>query len=264
MDIIDVEHLTFGYAGRDKNQNSKVLDDIGFHINEDESVGIIGANGVGKSTLLKLMVGLLPGYNGTLLIHGIEVKKENLSEIRRRVGYVFQDSDSQLFMNTVYEDVAFAPRNYGMSEDEVRRCTMDALRKTQIEDLADRHIYRLSGGQKKLAAIATVLSMGAEILLMDEPSAALDPRNRKQLIKILKELPGIKIIASHDLDFIYDTCERTLLLADGKIVRDERTRELLKQKDVLEAHGLELPLSFRFYPGVQETIFGAGRNDNLV
>ena len=151
-----------------------------------------------------------------------------------------------------------------MSENEVRRCTMDALRKTQIEDLADRHIYRLSGGQKKLAAIATVLSMGAEILLMDEPSAALDPRNRKQLIKILKELPGIKIIASHDLDFIYDTCERTLLLADGKIVRDERTRELLKQKDVLEAHGLELPLSFRFYPGMQETIFGAGRNDNLV
>lgn len=246
MSIIVAEHLTFGYGSREAGQKSKVLNDISFCVRENESIGIIGANGVGKSTLLKLMVGLLPGYDGKLCIEKMEVRKENLPDIRRKVGYVFQDSDSQLFMNTVYEDVAFAPRNYGMTENEVEKRTRDALRKTQIENLAERHIYRLSGGEKKLASIATVLSMGAEILLMDEPSAALDPRNRNRLIRILNELSGIKIIASHDLDFIYDTCERTMLLSDSKIVCDGKTKEILREKTLLEENGLELPLSFRF------------------
>ena len=247
---IEIEELTFGYGSRDRSQKRHVLEQVTFSVEEQESVGIIGANGVGKSTLLRLLVGLLNGYEGKILVGGMEVKKENLAKVRQMAGYVFQDSDSQLFMNTVYEDVAFAPRNYGMVEDEVVQRTMDALRKTQIEDLKDRHIYRLSGGQKKLASIATVLSMGAEILLMDEPSAALDPGNRRHLINILNDLQGVKIIASHDLDFIYDTCGRTILLADGKIVKDGKTEEILKDRKLLEENGLELPLSFRFMKGV--------------
>lgn len=250
MDKIDVKNLTFWYGSRDKGQNEPVLNDIGFSAAENESVGIIGPNGAGKSTLLKILIGLLEGYKGEVKIAGYEVRKENYPLIRKEAGYVFQDSDSQLFMNTVYEDVAFAPRNYGMGETEVHQRTMEALLRTHIEELKDRHIYRLSGGQKKLAAIAAVLSMGARILLMDEPSAALDPKNRKNLIHILNELPGIKIIASHDLDFIYDTCERTILLSEGQIVKDGLTGDILKNRKLLEENGLELPLSFRFLKGV--------------
>ncbi len=245
-----MKHLTFRYGNRDKGQNEPVLNDIEFTVTENESVGIIGPNGAGKSTLLKILIGLLEGYSGEVKMAGYAVKKENYPKIRKEAGYVFQDSDSQLFMNTVYEDVAFAPRNYGMDEEEVNRRAMKALSSTHIEELKDRHIYRLSGGQKKLAAIAAVLSMGARILLMDEPSAALDPKNRKNLIHILNELPGIKIIASHDLDFIYDTCERTILLSEGKIIKDGLTGEILKNRKLLEENGLELPLSFRFMKGV--------------
>lgn len=246
MNIVEVKHLTFGYGSRDRGQKKNVLENISFSIEPEEAIGIIGANGVGKSTLLRLMVGLLLDPEGEILIDGMKVKKENLAQIRRIAGYVFQDSDSQLFMNTVYDDVSFAPRNYGLAETEVEERTLDALRKTQIEDLRDRRIYRLSGGQKKLVSIATVLTVGAEILLMDEPSAALDPKNRRQLINTLNSLHNTKIIASHDLDFIYDTCERTILLADGKIVKDGKTEEILKDRKLLEESGLELPLSFRF------------------
>lgn len=247
---IKIENLTFRYGSRDKGQTAPVLGEISFFLKEGESVGIIGANGAGKSTLLKILVGLLPGYEGTVQVGGLDVVKDNLADIRRMAGYVFQDSDSQLFMNTVYEDVAFAPRNYGMDEAEVRERTMKALRQTGIEDLKDRHIYRLSGGQKKLAAIASVLSMGAAVLLMDEPSAALDPGNRRRLIQVLNGLPGSRLIASHDLDFVYDTCERTILLSEGEVVRDGRTKEVLRDEELLRANGLELPLSFRFMKGV--------------
>lgn len=247
---IEVSHLTFQFANRDKEQSEPVLDDVSFSVSEGETVGIIGANGVGKSTLLRIMVGLLPGYEGSVRVDGLDVVKENLPQIRQKAGYVFQDSDSQLFMNTVYEDVAFAPANYGMSDEKVHERTMEALRMTQIEELKDRHIYRLSGGQKKLAAIATVLSMGAEILLMDEPSAALDPHNRRRLINILNNLPGMKIIASHDLDFIYDTCDRVILLSHGRIAGDGNAKEVLREEKLLEENGLELPLSFRFVKGV--------------
>ena len=250
MNKIVIDGLTFRYGSRDRGQAAPVLKDVAFSVEDGESVGIIGANGAGKSTLLKILVGLLPGYGGTVQVCGMDVVKENLSSIRRKAGYVCQDSDSQLFMNTVYEDVAFAPRNYGMSGTEVEERTLKALRQTGIEEMKDRHIYRLSGGQKKLAAIASVLSMGAELLLMDEPSAALDPGNRRNLIHILNRLPGTRLTASHDLDFIYDTCKRTVLLSEGAVIRDGDTEEILRDEELLVAHGLELPLSFRFMKGV--------------
>ena len=153
-----------------------------------------------------------------------------------------QDSDSQLFMTTVGEDVAFGPRNYGLSESEVRARTDAALAETGITHLKDRTIMKLSGGEKKLASIATILSMEPEILLLDEPSIALDPRNRRNIINILNRIQATKIIASHDLDMIMDICSRTILMAGGKIIADGPTDQILRDRELLEGNSLELPL----------------------
>lgn len=146
-------------------------------------------------------------------------------------------------MPTIYEDVAFAPKNYGFSEEEVHKRTIEALKSVGVEDLKDRPIYHLSGGQKKLASIATVLSMNPEILIFDEPTIALDPKNRRKFIEIINSLKTTKIVTSHDLDLIYDTCERTILIEGGKIVQDGLTKDILNNQELLENNGLELPLS---------------------
>ena len=243
---ITAEHLCFSYpAGYGCGKENRVLEDVHFHVANGESVGLIGANGVGKSTLLKLLVGLADGYGGALRVGGLDVEKKNLAAIRKSTGYVFQDSDSQLFLSTVYEDVAFGPRNYGYSGEEVERRVSEALKRVHMEELRDRQIYRMSGGQKKLASLATILSMEPQLMLLDEPSAALDPRNRRNLIRILNDISVTKVIASHDLDFILDTCERTLLLFDVKIVKDGKTEEILGDRKLLEESGLELPLSLK-------------------
>ena len=238
---ISISDLSFGY---DKQTN--ILERISLEAEEHESIGIIGANGAGKSTLLKLMVGLYTDFTGSIRIEDIPVEKKTLAKLRERIGYVFQDSDSQLFMSSVYQDVAFAPRNYGLPEQEVDRRVEQALELVHIRHLKDKPTYKLSGGEKKLASIATILSMTPDIILMDEPSAALDPRNRRNLIQILNQFDHLKIITSHDLDMILDTCERTILISHGRIIRDGRTRDILQDKDLLEANGLELPLSFTY------------------
>ena len=233
---IDIENVSFGYE-----KGKEILSQISLHAAETDSIGIIGANGVGKSTLLKLMVGLYLDFEGSIRVEEIPVEKSTLSQIRSKIGYVFQDSESQLFMNTAYEDIAFAPRNYGLPENEVQRRVEQALHRIHIEHLKDKQIYKMSGGEKKLVSIATILSMTPDIILMDEPSIALDPRNRRNLIHILNSFEHLKIIASHDLDLILDTCERTVLMADGRIVREGLTKEILTDKELLEANGLELP-----------------------
>ena len=234
---IDIEQLSFRYE-----TGVEILKDITFHATGDESIGLIGANGVGKSTLLKMLVGLNLDYEGMIRVEGLPVKKDTLAEIRSKIGYVFQDSENQLFMNTVSEDVAFAPRNYGLSEHEVAERVKDALEQTGISHLKDRPIYKMSGGEKKLASIATILSMTPDIILMDEPSIALDPKNRRNLIRILNSFHYLKIIASHDLDMILDTCSRTILMSDGKMIADGRTEDILYDKELLENYNLELPL----------------------
>lgn len=237
MADIELSGVCFSY------QNDRdVLHDIDLSIEHGKSVGLIGANGAGKSTMLKLLVGLLAGYRGAIQVLGLPVEKKNLVDIRKKLGYVFQDSDSQLFMSTVYEDVAFGPRNYGYPEEVVQQRVMEALQKVHMESLKDRQIYRMSGGQKKLAAIATILSMEPEIVLFDEPTIALDPKNRRNLISILNGMTETKIIASHDLDMILDTCEETILLADGKVICHGKTEDILKDKTLLEKHDMELPL----------------------
>lgn len=235
---ISVLNLSFGYE-----KEKDILENISFEAGENESIGIIGANGVGKSTLLKLLVGLYMNFRGSICVGDVPVEKASLPLVRRKIGYVFQDSDSQLFMSTVGEDVAFAPRNYGLSAKEVERRVNEALKAVRIEHLKDKQIYKLSGGEKKMASIATVLSMTPDILLMDEPSIALDPGNRRNLIHILNRFSHLKIIASHDLDLVLDTCERTILMNRGRIVKDGRTQEILRDRKLLEENGLELPLS---------------------
>jgi len=236
-------HFTYGNPHRPK-ELFPVLSGVSFSISQGESVGLVGANGVGKSTLLKLICGLLEPTAGSVTVSGLQVCRDNLAQVRKDLGYVFQDADNQLFTSTVYDDVAFAPLNYGYTPVQAREAVDRALKAVHIEELRDRAVYRLSGGEKKLASIATVLSVQSKLLVMDEPTVALDPRNRRNLIGIINSLPGAKLIASHDLDFIYDTCSRTILLSQGRVVADAPTPQVLQDRPLLETHGLELPLSF--------------------
>lgn len=230
---LEMEKVDFAY-----DDGIQVLKQVSFEVKEHESIGLIGANGAGKSTLLKVLVGLNEGFNGEVRIEDIPVIRKMYPRIREKVGYVFQDSDSQLFMPSVYEELAFAPRNYGLSEKEVEKRVEEALEMVHIKHLRERPVYTLSGGEKKMTAIATVLSMRPDILLMDEPSVALDPANRRNLIKILKEFHHLKIIASHDLDMIRQVCNRVILMYQGKIVMDGRTEQILNNEKRLEHYGL--------------------------
>jgi len=235
---IDVENLSFSYE-----KGHEILKDVTFHAKERDAIGLIGANGAGKSTLLKLLVGLDLGFTGCIRVEEIPLEKNTLAKVREKIGFVFQDSDNQLFMTTVEEDIAFAPRNYGLPEEEVQHRVEQAIEATHIEHLRGKKVYALSGGEKKLASIATVLSMHPDVLVMDEPSAALDPKNRRNLIRLLNEFDHLKIISSHDLDFVMDTCNRVILISDGKIVADGTPEEILSNEELLCSHNLELPLS---------------------
>lgn len=241
--ILKLSHIRFQYAlPGPKKAAVPVFHDLSFTLEPGEKVGLIGSNGVGKSTLLKLVVGLLPLQAGTLEVCGLPLDRDHLPTIREKTGYVFQDSDSQLFLPTVESDVSFALRNRGVPREEAERRTAEVLAQVGMADMARRQIYRLSGGQKKLTAIAGLLTQKPDLLLMDEPSAALDPRNRRNLIRILGQLPCAQLIASHDLDFIWDTCDQVILLHQGQVERTGPTREILQDGPLLEACGLELPL----------------------
>ena len=241
--ILKLSHIRFQYAlPGPKKAAVPVFHDLSFTLEPGEKVGLIGSNGVGKSTLLKLLVGLLPLQAGNLEVCGLPLDRDHLPAIREKTGYVFQDSDSQLFLPTVESDVSFALRNRGVPREEAERRTAEVLAQVGMADMARRQIYRLSGGQKKLTAIAGLLTQNPDLLLMDEPSAALDPRNRRNLIRILGQLPCAQLIASHDLDFIWDTCDQVILLHQGQVERTGPTREILQDGPLLEACGLELPL----------------------
>ncbi len=233
--MIEFKNVSFAYE-----KDRPVLQDISFSIDEGESVGLIGANGAGKSTVMKLLLGLVSG-KGQILVDGEEVIKNNLPQIRRKLGFVLQDSDNQMFMPTVYEDMIFAPLNYGISREETEKRVDSVLEMLGLQDLKFRHNHRISGGEKRMAAIATVLAMEPEVILMDEPSSALDPHNRRIVINIIRQLSQTKIITSHDLDMILDTCERVILLAEGRIAADGPADVILRDKDLLEKHHMELP-----------------------
>ena len=234
--MIEFRHVDFSYE-----KDRPVLRDLSFCIEKGESVGLIGANGAGKSTVMKLLLGLLAPSSGEILVDGIRVEKKTLPEIRRKLGFVLQNSDNQMFMPTVYEDMIFAPLNYGLSREEAEKRVDAVLRQLGLEELKHRHNHRISGGEKRMAAIATILAMEPEAVLMDEPSSALDPYNRRLVINTIRELPQTKLITSHDLDMILDTCERVILLSGGGIAADGPADTILRDRALLEAHRMELP-----------------------
>lgn len=215
------------------------LSGITFTIRHGESVGIVGANGAGKSTLLLHLNGTLRASSGEVRIGELPLNAETLLEVRRAVGMVFQDPDDQLFMPTVLEDVAFGPRNLGLSPQESETRAREALRRVGAEHLAAKAPYHLSMGEKRRCAIATVLSMGPDILVMDEPSTGLDPRGRRLLIGLLKEFTHTKLIATHDLDLVRQLCTRTLVLQQGSLRADGPTGEIFADHGLMEACGLE-------------------------
>lgn len=233
--MIKFENVSFSYG------EHTVLDNVSFEINEGEQVGLIGANGAGKSTIMKAALGLI-SCGGEIKIDSMPMERENLPAIRKALGYVLQDSDNQMFMPTVLEDMIFGPINYGMNREEAEKAAEETLAQLGLEYLKNRHNHKMSGGEKRMAAIATILAMKPKAMLMDEPSTALDPQNRRTLIRALNALPITKIIASHDLDLILDTCDRVLLLSDGKIAADGSINDILYDKELLENNHLELPL----------------------
>ncbi len=236
--MITFEHVSFAYE-----KDKPVLRDLSFSIENGESVGLTGANGAGKSTLMKVLLGLLP-YEGMITVDGLTVDRENLKEIRRKLGFVLQNSDNQMFMPTVYEDIMFAPLNYGLSREEAEQRTDAVLALLGLTELKHRHNHKISGGEKRMAAIATVLAMEPDALLMDEPTSALDPYNRRKVINTINSLPKTKLIAAHDLDMILDTCQRVILLSKGTITADGDAKTNLTDQALLEANRMELPLSF--------------------
>lgn len=233
--MIKFENVSFSYG------EHTVLDNVSFEINEGEQVGLIGANGAGKSTIMKAALGLI-SCGGEIKIDSMPMERENLPAIRKALGYVLQDSDNQMFMPTVLEDMIFGPINYGMNREEAEKAAEETLAQLGLEYLKNRHNHKMSGGEKRMAAIATILAMKPKAMLMDEPSTALDPQNRRTLIRALNVLPITKIIASHDLDLILDTCDRVLLLSDGKIAADGSVNDILYDEELLEDNHLELPL----------------------
>ena len=234
--MIELKNVSFSYE-----KDRPVLRDLSFRIGDGESVGLIGANGAGKSTVMKLILGLCSGQ-GQVLIDGEELTRENLYRIRGKLGFVLQNSDNQMFMPTVYEDMIFGPLNYGATREEADRRVDAVLDRLGLQDLKHRHNHRISGGEKRMAAIATILAMEPKAILMDEPSSALDPYNRRIVINTIRELQQTKLITSHDLDMILDTCERVILLDGGQIVADGPAEVILRDKALLEGHRMELPL----------------------
>jgi cobalt/nickel transport system ATP-binding protein len=224
------------------------LNDVSFHIHHGESVAIIGANGAGKSTLLLHLNGYLAATSGEIVIGDTLLARENLAEIRRTVGMVFQDPDDQLFMPTVFDDVAFGPLNMRLAETEVEARVIEALKMVEAADLRSKPPYHLSGGEKKRVAIATVLSMLPDILVLDEPTSGLDPHARRQLIALLQAFHHTRIITSHDLDMVLELCKRTIVLQDGRVMADGPTLEIFRNEELLHACRLEKPFAMQACP----------------
>lgn len=241
--IVEVKNLRHVYP-----DGTTALNDVSFRITHGESVAIIGANGAGKSTLLLHLNGYLPATSGEVRIGDFPLSKTTLPDIRRTVGMIFQDPDDQLFMPTVHDDVAFGPLNLGLPPEDVEKCVKTALERVGALHLQGKAPYRLSGGEKKRVAIATVLSMTPDILVMDEPTSGLDSFARRQLMELLREFHHTKIFTSHDLDMVLNTCERTIVLREGKVEADGPTWEIFQDRELLGRCRLEQPLSMQGCP----------------
>jgi cobalt/nickel transport system ATP-binding protein len=234
--LVEAQDLCYAYP-----DGTPALRGVSFRITHGESVGIIGANGAGKSTLLLHLNGVLTPTSGAVRVGGLEVTRKTLARVRRAVGMVFQDPDDQLFMPTVRDDVAFGPLNMGLTSAEVDERVRSALETVGCVDLAERPPYRLSGGQKRAAAIATVLAMSPDILALDEPTSGLDPWGRRRLLELLAGFAHTKVIAAHDLDMILCLCKRVIVLREGLVAADGPAADILRDEALLADSHLEKP-----------------------
>jgi cobalt/nickel transport system ATP-binding protein len=234
-DIIKVSDLHFTYP-----DEHVALRGVSFNLCEGDKVALVGPNGAGKSTLMLQLNGILDGHGG-IEIGGMHLTRDNLPVIRAMVGLVFQNPDDQLFSPTVFEDVAFGPLHMGLPEEDVLARVDSALEAVRMSSYRDRLSHHLSVGEKKRIAIATVLSMNPKILILDEPSAGLDPRARRTLINLLRDLPITMLISTHDMRMVQELFPRTIVMDDGRIVADGMTQEILEDETFLKEHGLEKP-----------------------
>jgi cobalt/nickel transport system ATP-binding protein len=241
--VLDVRGLAFAYP-----DGHQALFGVDLHVHQGERVALLGPNGAGKTTLVHHLNGILLAGAGSVAVSGLPVTKPNLLEIRRRVGVVFQDPDDQLFMPTVRDDVAFGPANLGLRGPELEARVVRALDQVGMAEFADRPPHHLSFGQRRRVAVATVLAMEPEILVMDEPSSNLDPASRRELADIVRSLDVTVLMVTHDLLYALELCERSVILSDGVIVADGPTRDVLGDAELMAAHRLELPFGFVLQP----------------
>lgn len=232
---IEIEGLSFTYP-----DGHQALKEISFTIQPGEKVALVGPNGAGKSTLILHLNGILIG-SGSVRVCGLPVEKENLGRIRAMVGLVFQSPEDQLFSPTVREDVAYGPIYQGLPPEEVAARVQEALSAVRMESYIGRVSHHLSMGEKKRVAIATVLSMHPEVLVLDEPTAGLDPRSRRSLINLLRELSLTMLVSTHDMHMVQELFPRTIILDEGRVVADGPTEVLMEDTALLDSHGLEKP-----------------------
>jgi len=246
---IELDNVYFTYP--DKHE---VLKGVTCSIKQGEKVALIGANGAGKSTLMSHLNGVQMATSGHIKIAGYEIQKSNLNQIRRQIGIVFQDPDDQLFSPTVFDDVAFGPLNLGLPKEKIEARVNEALSVVGLEGFENRSSFHLSFGERKRLALATVLSYQPDILVFDEPSTNMDPMNRRKLIKWLQASEKTILLCTHDLDIALDVCHRCLVLADGKIVADGPSKDILYNRTLLESNNLELPLALMTHELLHDTL----------
>jgi len=233
--ILQVKNLSFSYP-----EKKGVLKNINLEVERGERIAVIGPNGSGKTTLFLLICGVLKPHSGKITAMGEKVEHNRFNP---RTCYLFQSPDDQLFSSTIFDDVAFGPLNMGLSRREVERRVQDALEKTGCKALAERIPHHLSGGEKRMAAIASILSMNPEIILFDEPTSNLDSRNRRKVINTLNSLSQTILASSHDLEFLLETCEKVILLDEGEIVKTGSIRAIMGEENLMQSHHLEKPHS---------------------
>jgi len=233
--VVEIEHLTFSYP-----DGHPALSDVSLNLAHGEKVALVGPNGAGKSTLLLHLNGILPRQSGDLRVSELDVSGKNLGRVRALVGLVFQQPDDQLFSPTVFDDVAFGPIYQGLPQADIRQRVAEALDQVGMSDYIDRVSHHLSVGEKKRIAIASVLSMQPAVLVLDEPTAGLDPRARRTLIELLRQLPQTMIVATHDLPMVRELLPRTIVMDHGQVVADGPTAGILSDPRLLAAHGLEM------------------------
>jgi cobalt/nickel transport system ATP-binding protein len=225
--ILKLQNVTVIYPDK-----TKAIDSLSFTLNEGKNIALIGENGAGKTSLLLAIVGILETASGTIELDGIPLNKKTVNEFRKQIGLVFQNPDDQLFMPLIYDDIAFGCRNFGLPEEQVKLKVEEIITQLNIGHLRNRSSLKLSSGEKRLAAIATVLAMNPSVLMFDEPTAFLDPKAKRTLVATLKKLPHAKIIATHDIEFISEVCDSVIVLKEGRIMA-EGDLSLLHEKEFM-------------------------------